>query len=939
MKLFSLSSSVKRLLLSLLLIFLYFGLRSQQVNLIAAKQESKKKIDMAALGNWPYVYAPVISPDGQFVSFTIDRQPQKSRTLFVKKVNGQWNKQFVGGSNALFSDDNKSFIFLSSDTLCFQTLQSDLLVKIPGVVSVQSPQNNSGTWLAYQLKSHPNTVLIRNLITGFEKKIVDVDQYYFDISGNSLLVESCSSHCLKWMDLIEGCSQTIWQDDHAIVKKFVFDASGKQVSFIVNSLNDNKNNSIWYCKAGMKKAIQLVNNQSAAVDSGLLIESSELEFSFSGNYICFTLHSSFEKTKPIGDAVSIDVWHYKDVILQSQQLKDNGVKSNFAAVVSVSDGRIIKLENKEEKLFTSLAQSTADVAVVEVSDNELWWKEDRRHAYFLIFLNNGNRKLLKEGRVEGKTFSFSPNGNFIVYFDNIGKNYVSHELNTGVIRKLSLGVNESLTNEYEQFNPKFITSVGVAGWLENESGLIVYDNYDVWRLDPSGRRRAVNITHGYGRKEHIKFRLVYPPSVINKVSDTSTVLLTAFHTQNKYNGFYSCYVNKSAQPEKLFMGPYHLYRMLTQVPNGADAFDGSMIPLKAKNANIWVVMRQSSTEAPNYFITSDFKIFEPFTDLQPQKEYNWLTTDLISWKQLDGTVSQGILYKPEDFDPHKRYPLILTYYEKFSFRMHEYPKPTFTTDRLNIPWFVSHGYLVFTPDIHYSIASSSGKVAGDAAVNSLVSIACHLAKFPYVDSNRIGLQGHSFAGYQTSYVITRSNKFAAACEAAGTNDLISAYLGLIRTREKPGADKQSIYEIGRGRVGATLWQRPDLYIKYSPVFKADKVQTPLLIMHNEGDFAVDWNQAVEMYMALRRQEKRVWMLQYDGEGHSVNGKNAIDFSIRLMQFFDHYLKAALPPKWMTEGIPAAMKGIDTGYQPDSYGICGKDCNICKKTTGHGSKTK
>jgi dipeptidyl aminopeptidase/acylaminoacyl peptidase len=262
--------------------------------------------------------------------------------------------------------------------------------------------------------------------------------------------------------------------------------------------------------------------------------------------------------------------------------------------------------------------------------------------------------------------------------------------------------------------------------------------------------------------------------------------------------------------------------------------------------------------------------------------------------------------------------------------MYEYPIPAYARGRINIPWFVSQGYLVFTPDIQYSIASVSGKTVGDAAVNSVVSAAQNLIRLPYVNANKIGIQGHSFGGGETLYIITHSNLFSAACAAAPTvSNEVSAYLGIHYPKGKAGGEYRLSYaELGHDHIGTTLWDRPDLFIKASPVFKADKVATPLLIMHNEEDQACEWSQSLEMYMALRRLEKEVWMLQYDGGDHIVFGKNAIDYTIRMAQFFNHYLKGAPAPIWMTQGIFARLKGIEAGYELDSAGNCGKKCKIC-----------
>ncbi len=287
----------------------------------------------------------------------------------------------------------------------------------------------------------------------------------------------------------------------------------------------------------------------------------------------------------------------------------------------------------------------------------------------------------------------------------------------------------------------------------------------------------------------------------------------------------------------------------------------------------------------------------------------------------DGRPNQGILYKPENFDPRKKYPIIFYYYEKLSDELHLFSNPASTEGPINIPWFVSRGYLVFTPDISYSLGEP-----GASALNSVVSAAKYLEKFPWLDASKMGLQGHSWGGYETNYIISHTNMFAAAASAAGPSDFVSGYGSLLGS----GESAQFFYEIHQMRIGATLGDRPDLYISNSPVFNVNSVTAPLLIMHNKRDVPVPWSQGVEFFTGLRRLNKEVWMLQYDDQGHILYGKAAMDYTIRLTQFFDHYLKGFPAPMWMTKGRPAKLKGVDDRFELDIEGSCGKGCKTCQK---------
>ena len=214
--------------------------------------------------------------------------------------------------------------------------------------------------------------------------------------------------------------------------------------------------------------------------------------------------------------------------------------------------------------------------------------------------------------------------------------------------------------------------------------------------------------------------------------------------------------------------------------------------------------------------------------------------------------------------------------------------------------------LVFVPDVHYRVG-----YPGPSALDYVTTGVQSLVAKGFVDEKRIGIQGHSWGGYQVAYIVTKTNMFRAAEAGAIVANMVSAYGGI---RWESGLARMFQYEKDQSRLGVTLWEKPDLYLKNSPIFEADKINTPLLLLHNDADGAVPWYQGIEMYLALRRLNKPSWMLNYNGEPHwPLKRENRIDFQTRMMQFFDHYLKDAPAPVWMKEGIPAIKKGIDRGY--------------------------
>jgi dipeptidyl aminopeptidase/acylaminoacyl peptidase len=319
--------------------------------------------------------------------------------------------------------------------------------------------------------------------------------------------------------------------------------------------------------------------------------------------------------------------------------------------------------------------------------------------------------------------------------------------------------------------------------------------------------------------------------------------------------------------------------------------------LKAKDADVVLVTATTFNDEPDLYVTdSTYRELRKVATINPQKaQLLWGTGELISYKTTDGISLQGALYKPENFDPKKKYPMMVYLYERLSQNLNSFMAPR-PSSSISIPYYVSNGYLVLTPDIVYSIGSP-----GPSALKCVLPAVDAVVARGYVDENAIGIQGHSWGGYQIAYMITQTTRFRAAEAGAPVADMISAYNGI---RWGTGLPRQFQYEQTQSRIGGTPWQYPLRFIENSPVFHLDRVQTPLLMIHDDGDDAVPWYQGIEMFLSLRRLGKEVYLFNYNGEPHGLRKRpNQKDYSIRMQQFFDHFLKGAPEPEWMQKGIP------------------------------------
>jgi len=431
---------------------------------------------------------------------------------------------------------------------------------------------------------------------------------------------------------------------------------------------------------------------------------------------------------------------------------------------------------------------------------------------------------------------------------------------------------------------------GIAGWTEEDKAVLIYDRYDIWSFSPDGKSSPKNITDGFGRKNNLTFR--YDPTDVEErfIPKKGTTYVKAFNNLTKENGFYKKNLYDNKAPELAVMGPFK-YSALT----------------KAKEADRYLYDKGNYSKSPDVYTTVDLKTEVKLSSTNAQQQnYNWGTAELVKWTTPKGFAAEGILYKPENFDPNKKYPMIAYFYEKLSDGLYNYIAPAPTPSRLNIPYFVSNGYLVFAPDISYETG-----YPGRSAVEFVNSGVESLKKNSWVDGKKIGIQGQSWGGYQVAYLITQTDMYAAAWAGAPVANMTSAYGGI---RWESGMNRQFQYEKTQSRIGATLWEKPELYIENSPLFYLPKVNTPLAIMANDADGAVPWYQGIELFTGLKRLGKPSWLLNYNNEAHNlILRQNRKDIQIREQQFFDYYLKGTKAPVWMVGGIPATDKGTTWGF--------------------------
>ena len=805
-------------------------------------------------------------------------------------------------------------------------------------------------------KKEPGTVLVvRNLHTKEERRFADVVSYVFSKHGNKLAFATSidapkknKTDAAKESDPSDaGASITDGvfvlnlktQKLNQIIsglgnfKRLSFSETGESLAFVSDMDDYNAKTSSWSLYHWSPPSLQaelVAKEASAGIPEGWWVSSESTSyFSEDGQRLFFF-------TAPVPEAVreeranaedqasstskeedeeekkaKLDIWHWQDPLLQPQQLleADKEKRRNYAAVFDLDSKEIVQLADKDLPSISIDRRSTSNLAT-GVGDipyrKALSWDRPGLQDTWLVNLHTGERHLiLEKSRASG---GLSPEGKHITWFDPEERQWYASPASTDHAPvNISQGIEFPLQNELHD-TPSLPGSYGSAGWLKDDAAFLIYDRFDIWQLDPTGKDAPICLTEGRGREQSIRFRFVQLDKEARAIDPDKDLILSAFNEKTKASGYYvlkSEGIDKdsSATSETPTDDSSSKLRQLIMLNESVNSIT------KARETNDIAFRRNTFRHCPDIWTsTTDFKTIKRISDINPhQDEYAWGDVELIQWEANDGQLLDGLLYKPDNFDPAKKYPLLVYFYERRSDNLHSYYAPAAGRSIINFSFYVSRGYVLFVPDIPYTTGEP-----GPSAVNSVLSGTQTVVDMGFIDEDRIGMQGHSWGGYQVAYLVTQTDMFACAEAGAPVSNMTSAYGGI---RWGSGLSRMFQYERTQSRIGDSLWNARDKYIANSPLFEADKIKTPLLILHNDEDGAVPWYQGIELFVALRRLERPSWLLNYNGDPHWVMGnENRRDFAIRMQQFFDHYLKDAPEPEWMAVGVPAVDKGENFGLE-------------------------
>jgi len=613
------------------------------------------------------------------------------------------------------------------------------------------------------------------------------------------------------------------------------------------------------------------------------------------------------------EVANVDVWHWKDERVQSvQQVRaERDRRATYNGVVHLDGPRFVRLTDEAMPSITLAEDGSFGVGRFDKPYRyDVTWGGSRAD-YYKVDTSTGDRELIVEGL--GRPMGLSPDGRWYLYMRD--EKVLVESLESGQVTDLTALAGVDFVDRQDD-HPYELPAYGLAGWSEDGEWVLLDHRYDIWALplpdagdagngDDGGDGAStadgvpINLTRGIGDRQRIRFRHVDLEggggrggfgggTGADTIDISEPLLLSAYGDRTKKSGYWRVQFGEEPQPLVF-----------------ADKDIGTL--RQAEKAERILFTQETFVEFPDYWVGEElsaegFANARRITDANPQQaEYAWSPgAVLIDYTDERGNELQATLSLPAGYQAGERYPMLVYFYELMSQNHHGYSMPAYD-DRPHFSTYTSNGYLVLRPDVVYTIGRP-----GSSALDDLTSAVQKVIELGYADPARIGLQGHSWGGYQSSFVLTQTDIFAAVVTGAPVTNLTSFYNELYKSS---GNVQQGITERGQVRMGVTPYDDWELYMSQSPVHQAENITTPFLILHGTDDGSVDWHQGLEYYNAARRLGKEVILLSYPGEGHHLgNRANQKDFQVRMKQFFDHYLKGEPAPPWMTDGVPFLKKG-------------------------------
>ncbi|MDZ7807726.1 MAG: prolyl oligopeptidase family serine peptidase [Gracilimonas sp.] len=836
---------------------------------------------------WSRIVGAEISNNGDWMAYGL-RPNGGDDTLQVISLRNNSEYIIPLAQNVSFSDDNKwaaYTVVVDEETRKKLTKSGDKIYSQAELLNLETGEKYSversagmvfsedgSYWVVHREKPESDKsehkgsdLIVRNLQDGTVMNIGNVSEFGFnkkstmlaylvdasEKEGNGIYLKNLNTNALTTLDSdTVSYTNLSWDDENAHRTEWNKKGTGLAVlkGTSIDSLAHPKTELLVYrnLDTNLTKTLLDPDTQSGFPDNMVISGNRDLSWSTNGELVFLGFREQEPEVKMDKDTVAnVDVFHWKDDRIQTVQERQSSrdLKFTYVASFNPKNSTLTRLTDEDLREL-----NFSDHNQYMVGRNEKPYMDDINWGVspadlYRVNIQNGERTLFAENIK--RTNGYSPDGRYYLYQKIAEQDTMLYvydvERNTNT--NLSEAAPIQFTNT-DHIYPHESPTFGVAGWTKDGEHVILNHKYDLWMLKLDGSQ-AQNITEGLGEQEKIIFRYETLDEDEEYIDTSGKVLLSAFGEWTKKNGFYELSIGDKPKPL--------IYK---------DASFGNVE--KARDANRVILTRQTFVDFPDYYQTnSGFKNLKKITDANPQQEeYAWGERVLVDYENSRGIKLQGTLTLPANYDPDKKYPMIVYFYEKMSDRHHQYSMPVYD-DRPHMSTYASNGYLVFMPDIVFEFGKP-----GTSSLDCITSATQKVIDLGYADPDQLGLQGHSWGGYQSSFILTQTDMFATVVTGAPPTNLTSFYNNIYGST---GTNHHGIMEIGQVRMGrnVTPWSHLEAYQRENPMFHAPDIETPFMILHGTDDGAVDWMQGLEFYNAARRLDKEVVLLSYPDEGHHL----------------------------------------------------------------------
>jgi len=873
----------------------------------------KKKLEPEDYGQWQYISSTELSPDGQWFAYNISVEDGDG-WLVIKEVGTDSTEEhkFMHGVRPDFSQDNRWAVFqlgVSEDKkekLEEQKKQVHLKLGLMNLVSgkvdtfknVQSYElSNNGEYLAMakykpeEVKTEGRDIILRNLQTGTNQLIGNVSEFAFNDEGNKLAVLLDASEELgngaQLYDL-ESSRITVLDSDTTSYSKLTWNEDGTALAFLKARENEDFKdpNHLVYAFRNVDKSTKKEIFDPTSVktfpDSFRVVDYRDLRWSEDNQTVFFGIKKwePSEKEAPKDstqkdlnadlDPSNVEVWHWQDDDIQPKQelMAEENKKENYLSAWHLNNNKFVQL-GSEKFEQVQLTGDQHHAVGYDPKPYEPTFEEEWKDVYVIDVTTGNARKILDRHEY----VQTSPDGEYIQYFKD--KNWWSYDISAKKHRNLTKNIDTRFQNFTNVNGREHRRPFGTGEWSEDDAWFIAYDQYNAYKVWADGSKTN-KLTSG--NEDNIRYRQVRFNYENDGIKKDESIYLSMFGDETKDRGY--ARLNKSDKAETLIYQP----KMITRLA-------------KADSTENFVYEVQTATDSPDFFhVGRSFNNPVALTHTNPQQDnYYWSDDELITFTNENGEKLEGRLLYPANYDPDKTYPMITYIYEERSQTLHNYSMPS-RKSPYNFRRYSSEGYFVFQPDITYELSDP-----GMSAVESVVPAVQKVIDTGMINEDQVGLTGHSWGAYQTTFIVTQTNLFHSAVAGAPLTNMISMYNSIYWNS---GTTDAKIFETSQGRFPDPWWKDWDNFVDNSPIFNMQQMNTPLLVAFGTDDGAVDFNQGVELYNTMRRMQNPFVMLVYEGANHwPAREENQIDYATRAFEWHEHYLLGKEPPKWITEGLP------------------------------------